>query len=281
MRNLWAIVLAALVVEGYAVASPADLKVMSFNVRYATAKDGENAWPHRKEILLDAIRGSSPDIIGVQECLLMQAQYITRELPQYAWIGMGREADGQGEMSAILYKPNVLSPIETGNFWLSETPEVPGSKSWATACTRMATWVRFRHIEADRFFMMVNAHLDHVSAQAREESAKLIVRKAAEQWADLPTVVTGDFNDKGGDCPTWQSFIDGGFQDAWLLAAEQAGPSHTFNGWKPAEEGRDERIDWILLKGPFAVSKTETVTFNRDGRNPSDHFPVVAHMTLN
>ena len=105
------------------------LAVMSFNLRYGTASDGDNAWPHRKGILVDVIRQCAPDVLGTQECLGFQAGFIAQTLPEYGWIGIGRETGAKGEMAALFYKKDVLRAEETGHFWLSETPEIHGSKS--------------------------------------------------------------------------------------------------------------------------------------------------------
>lgn len=256
------------------------IKAMSFNVRYGTAPDGANAWHQRKDLVIDVIRQCDPDIIGTQECLDFQADYIVQALPEYRWFGVGREADGRGEFMAVLYRPRVLSPIESGNFWLSETPDVPGSSSWNSACNRMVTWARFYHIESKQFFHFYNTHLDHKSEPARQGGATVLAGKLAALPANTPAIVTGDFNSVAGNSEAYRILAGAGLSDAWSAASERVGPSVTWCGWKPPREGVDERIDWILTRGPVSVSRCETVVVNRDGRYPSDHFPVIATLTI-
>ena len=254
------------------------ITVMSFNVRYAKALDGDNSWEHRKEIFADAIRHCNPDILGVQECLDVQAQFITREFPEYRWVGMEREANGTGEMAAIFYRKDLLSPIETGNFWLSDTPDMPGSKSWGSQCTRMATWVRFHHVPSGRFFHVFNTHFDHASEEARQQAAKLLLERLPK--ADAPVIITGDFNAIAEESPAWKTLADAGLTDAWVSAAEKVGPEATFGNFLPPVEGKKGRIDWIFFRGGFKATRCETVTFNKDGRYPSDHYPVLAKLLL-
>ena len=270
--------LAGLLAPGLpALAEP--LEVMSFNVRYGTAKDGENAWPKRCGILVNTLRESDPDCFGVQECLDFQAAYITQKLPEYRWIGVGREKNGGGEMTAIFYKADKLSPLAYASFWLSETPDAPGSRSWKTACSRMASWCYFRDNKTDARFYFLNTHLDHQSAEARKEGAALIARKTAEFDKAAPVIITGDFNAAAEKSAPWQAFSDAGFQDAWVASAEKVGPPITWGAFAPPDE-EHSRIDWVLFKGPIKPLRCETVLYNEDGRYPSDHYPVAARFAL-
>ncbi len=256
------------------------LTVASFNLRYGLALDGENAWPKRKELMVETIRHMNPDVLGTQECLDFQAKYLAEALPEYAWIGVGRDVGGKGEMAALFYRKDVLTVEESGHFWLSETPEVHGSRSWNTNCTRMVTWARFRHVKAGTVFQMFNTHFDHVSEEARMNSAKLLVQRAHALPEEMPVIVTGDFNASAEKSVAWKTFIDGGFKDTWLAASERVGPDITISQFKAPREAKQERIDWILASNTGAVQRCETVTFNKDGRYPSDHFPVTATIAL-
>jgi len=256
------------------------LAVMSFNVRYATAQDGDNSWPQRRGVLVNMVRSRAPDIVGAQECLLFQAQHLAKHMPEYHWIGMGREADGTGEMAAVFYKHKVLSPIRTGNFWLSETPDVPGSQSWATHCTRMVTWAAFRHVESGRRFFFFNTHFDHGSAEARDKSAGLLLERIAELAGDDPVIVTGDFNAPAEAGRPWAVLTQGDLSDSWVVAGETAGPEVTYHGWAPPQGDKKERIDWILISQGVEAERVETITYSENGRYPSDHFPVLAQVLL-
>jgi len=256
------------------------LSLMTFNLRYGTAADGDNAWPHRKETLVNAIKQSSPDIIGVQECLMFQAEYIANTLPEYHWLGIGREADGGGEMAAVFYRKNLLNPVETDYFWLSETPGVPGSRSWDTACTRMATHVRFWHRKTGLFFDVLNTHLDHESEAARVNGCALILSRANGPPKDAPVIVMGDFNADAENSAPWNACIEAGFADSWLAARQRVGPEITHGGFHAPNPGQKSRIDWILVRGPIQVEQCETVVYHENGRYPSDHFPVLARITI-
>jgi endonuclease/exonuclease/phosphatase family metal-dependent hydrolase len=256
------------------------LQVMSFNIRYGTAADKQNAWPQRKEIVAGVIRQYDPDIVGTQECLDFQAEYLVAELPRYRWFGVGRESDGGGEHMAVLYKKDVLAPIESGNFWLSETPDTPGTSSWNSACNRMVTWAKFYHLETKAFFYYFNTHLDHQSEPARQGGARVLLSRLSQLASGTPIVVTGDFNALAEKSETYSILTGGGLSDAWSTAQERAGPVATWSGFEDPREGSDRRIDWILTRGPVVVHRCETVTYNREGRYPSDHFPVFAKLTL-
>lgn len=256
------------------------LKVMSFNVRYGTALDGPNAWPLRRDLLVETIRKYDPDILGTQETLEFQAEYMAENLSGYRWIGVGRDADGGGEFTAILYKHKVLLPIESGNYWLSEDPGMPGSVSWDSSLTRMVTWIKFRHRETGTFFHYANTHFDHRGEEARQQSARLMLERIAALPQDLPVIVTGDFNAHAERSEPYRIFIEGGMSDAWTTAEHREGPVTTWSAFKAPDPDSKQRIDWILYRGPFSVEHCETVTYNDEGRYPSDHYPVFARMTL-
>ncbi|MFA7692734.1 MAG: endonuclease/exonuclease/phosphatase family protein [Candidatus Hydrogenedentes bacterium] len=257
-----------------------DLKVMSFNVRFGTANDGDNAWPHRKESFINVIKKQSPDLLGTQECLAFQADYIVEQLPEYRWIGIDRDVSGKGEMTAIFYRKDAFFPLESGNFWLSETPDVPASKSWDTSLTRIATWVHFYHPETQSTFYYYNTHLDHRGPEARKESVALIAKHIEAKAGGQPVILTGDFNAYAEKSAPYDVAMENGFTDAWRVAKEQIGPTVTFTAFKDPGDAENKRIDWILLKGNFEVSTCETDTYIENGRLPSDHYPVIGTMRL-
>lgn len=270
----------AIAVCGGIAAQEIELGVMSYNLRYGTALDGENAWPNRKEILLRSIEAYDPDIIGTQETLDFQAEYLVQTLKGgYRRLGIDRDANTRGEAVTVLYRHSLLLPVEYGNFWLSETPEAPASKSWDSSLTRMVTWIRFYHLPTKRFFLFYNTHFDHRGEEARRQSAALMCRDAATRQAGLPIVVTGDFNARAENSAAWTTFIEHGFQDAWLLAKERVGPPITWSAFGPPAD-EDRRIDWILVKGDAEVPVCETVLYNEEGRYPSDHYAVHARIRL-
>jgi len=265
---------------GFAHSEPFSLDVMSFNIRFGTANDGENSWEHRRDLVVTMLRERAPDLVGMQECLDFQADYIVEKLPEYRWFGMGREADATGERMAVFYKWQQFSPIEVKNFWLSETPDVPGSRSWDAACSRMVTAARFYHHQTRQYLTFCNTHLDHVSEAARQKGAEVLLKYIASIDPALPVVVTGDFNSDAVRSAAWTTLVQGDIRDAWLVAGATAGPTVTFNAFKPLQPGDDSRIDWILVRGPIAVERCETVVYGEDGHYASDHFAVTAHLNV-
>ena len=256
------------------------LRVMTFNIRYGTAPDGENHWLKRRELLADTIRQYQPGILGLQECLESQGEYLHEKLPEYAWHGLGRNRDGSSEMTAVFYRKDRFALLQLENFWLSETPDEPGSMGWDARITRMATRVRLYDRQTGRRFTLVNTHFDHVGEQAREQSVGVVVRNLSQcpPPPDEPVLLIGDFNAAAGQSAPYTAAISAGFQDAWVQAAERKGPSITFNGFKPVDPGADNRIDWILYRGNIEPLVCETVDRSENGRFPSDHFPVFARI---
>ncbi len=280
-RRFTAIAVILLALGSTAALGDIPLTVMSFNIRYGTANDGDNSWEHRKDIVVGMLREKAPTIIGTQECLDFQADYLVAHLPHYRWFGVGREADGNGERMAVLYRSDLVSPIDSGNFWLSETPDVPGTSSWNSACNRMATWAKFYHHESKTFFYYVNTHLDHKSEAARQSGAHVLLDFINTLPENAPVILTGDFNSTAVHSEPYTILTDGGMTDAWGAARDQVGPSVTWSAFKAPEPGTNRRIDWILTRGPVAVNRCETVTYNQGGRYPSDHFPVIAQLHIN
>ncbi|MFN3322057.1 MAG: endonuclease/exonuclease/phosphatase family protein [Bryobacteraceae bacterium] len=249
------------------------LRVLTFNIRLRK-DEGRDAWENRRDLVVDVLRAKSPDVFGLQEAYLDQAQYIAAKLPQYDWFGESRRPKREDERVAIFYRRDVLRLIEHGDFWLSETPETPGSSSWKMNVPRIATWGLFELPSGGRFYYC-NTHFSHreiEEQEARVESATLICRKLLELPA-VPAIVTGDFNAPAGD-EVYRVFRDM-LEDAWESAASRTGPAETFHGFNGKEEDK-RRIDWILYRGPWRVLEAETITYHVDDRYPSDHFPVFA-----
>lgn len=258
--------------------APADdaLRVMSFNLRYASGAD-PFTWDQRAPETVALLRQRRPHVIGTQEGEYHQLRDLQRGLDDYRWIGLGRDGGSRGEFMAIFYDPARLEPLAFDHFWLSDTPETMGSNTWGAACTRMATWVRFRDREQDTEFFAVNTHFDHVSAAAREKSAELIRARVAQLDAALPVVLLGDFNCAAGSSAPYEALTDAGpFDDAFEVARERGLRCASFNGWKAPREGA--LIDWILVRGEVVVEHVEVVTFDAEKPFPSDHFPVAARL---
>jgi endonuclease/exonuclease/phosphatase family metal-dependent hydrolase len=261
-----------------------DVKVMSFNIRYGTAKDGPNAWEGRREFLVETIRAFGPDLLGTQETLGFQRDYLAENLPGYAVLGVGRD-DGadKGEMMALYYRTDRFEPLRSGHFWLSQTPDEIGSKSWDTSLPRMATWVVLKDKNNPDAppIAFINTHFDHIGREARLESARLIRAKAAEIGAGCRVVVTGDFNTGEGSDP-YKALFDpaqgptAALRDAFRVANPERTPEEgTFGNFR-ADAVKGARIDWIGLSPDWNVESCSIDRTSKDGRTPSDHFPVTA-----
>jgi endonuclease/exonuclease/phosphatase family metal-dependent hydrolase len=231
-------------------------------------------------LIAECVKSISPDLIGTQEGLYPQLKDLTADLPEYAWIGLGREGGSKSEFMAIFYKKVRLEPLAFDHFWLSDTPTVIGSSTWGNSNKRMVTWVRFRDRDTGHEFYHFNTHLDHQIQLARERGAELIRQRISELNTSLPVLLTGDFN-AGADNKAHTILTSDDFlKDTWNLAKERRGEGlGTFNGFKGIPRN-NTRIDWILARGNVEVDATEIVTFSRDSQFPSDHFPLVTWLRL-
>jgi endonuclease/exonuclease/phosphatase family metal-dependent hydrolase len=254
------------------------LRVMSFNVRYPAKSDGANQWEFRRDLLVDTIKEEDPDIFGTQELFYEQGEHISGKLPQYLWFGLSRRGNRQDEHMGVFYKKSSLQLVASGNFWLSSKPEEPGSMSWNVSLPRMVTWGLFETSGSGRKFYFYNTHFPHRAedAAARIRCAEVILDRVAGLPADVPFIMTGDFNAPAGG-EVHQMFTSV-LRDAWATALTRSGPEHTFNGFGTITSGA--RIDWILYRGELKPREAETVTRTRDNRFPSDHYPVLAVFEL-
>lgn len=260
-----------------------ELNVMTFNIRLNTANDSLNAWPYRKDKLASQVLYYKVHLLGVQEALHEQMVDLRERLTRYKSIGGGRD-DGKekGEYSAIFFDTTRLQLLKTAMFWLSETPEIPGSKSWDAAITRMVTWAKFRDRKTGKTFFAFNTHFDHIGKVARRESAHIILKKVKEIAGNAAVVFTGDFNAQPADEPIM--VIRDKTDPLFLIDSKELsvtghyGPTGTFNGFK-SKETSDQPIDYIFLKGKWKVGTHATLSESWDGRFASDHFSVIATLT--
>jgi len=254
------------------------LRVMTFNVRYPAPSDGADRWELRRDLLVSTIREKDPDLIGSQELFYEQGQYIVEKAPDYTWFGISRRGNREDEHMGVFYKKDKFRLIDSGNFWLSETPETPGSMSWNVSLPRMVTWGLFEVKAGGRRFFFYNTHFPHrrEDDEARLQCARVLIDKINRLPKDVPFILTGDFNSIP-DSPPYTAFT-AMLRDSRLDAGGRTGPDGTNSGFRGSTEGR--RIDWILYRGALKVSESETVIYTRDGRYPSDHFPVLAVLDL-
>lgn len=283
-----ALLLTACAAQGPAVGRTASeeltVRVLSFNIRYGTAPDGLNAWPHRKDLVYEVIRGQDSDFVGLQEALRFQIDAIRKAVPVYDEVGVGRD-DGKeaGEYSAILYKPDRWREADSGTLWLSDTPDVPGSTTWGNEITRIITWGRFVEKESGRGIWVFNTHFDHQSQPSRVKSAELLASRIASRRPQEPVIVTGDFN-AGEENPAILYLKDTtnqtpvGLVDTFRVLHPDAEAVGTGGGFEGQRDG--PKIDYVFAEPDAEVRGARIIREHRNGRYPSDHFPVYAEIAL-
>jgi endonuclease/exonuclease/phosphatase family metal-dependent hydrolase len=260
-----------------ATSAPASLVVMTFNIRYGTANDGDNRWERRREQQFELIKAEQPDVIGLQEALHAQIDEILAAVPGYAMVGVGRSDGGQaGEYAALLYKRARLTVRMTDTFWLSDSPRLVASKTWGNTIERICTWARFDDKTGPSFYIY-NVHLDHQSQPSRERSVELVLKTIAAREPAAPVIVTGDFN--AGEANPATKAMATRFADSFRMLHPQASEVGTFTGFELGKT-QGEKIDYIFVEPGTPVTRAEILRAARDGRYPSDHFPVVAELRL-
>ena len=271
MRKLFPVFFTALLLLGCRQ-EPVYLNVMSFNVRNSAADDGENAWELRRPASIAMLETWNPDIVGMQEVLPDQQEYITEQLPRYVAFGIGRNDGVEGERMTVLYNSEVLEKLDGGTWWLSETPDVP-SVGWDAKYPRTATWVLMKDLRCGKQFYFVNTHLDHRGVEARRNGLAMVVSKIREMNPDIPMVLTGDFNVEPGDPAL--SALDGLMVSA-RESASVTEDTHSFNGYNPEPQ---TTIDYIYYSQFASACEFHVVTEPFLGIPfISDHYPIVAQL---
>jgi endonuclease/exonuclease/phosphatase family metal-dependent hydrolase len=261
---------------------------MSFNVRFARAghseRATENNWNDakfpRRERTIRVIREYKPDLLGVQEAREEQISDLREALPEFEFYGVGRD-DGKtaGEFSGIFFRKDRFSKSAAGSFWLSATPDTPGTTFAANKLPRIASWVKLNDQKSKREFIFLNMHWDHQDESAREKSAKLVRNRLDEIAKNLPAIVTGDLNSHE-DTKAFAALADAGSSNRGLadsyreLHPARAKNEASFDDWRGTVKG--SRIDFILHTVEFSPTAAEILRTSYDGRWPSDHYPVIA-----
>ncbi len=255
------------------------LDVMSYNLRYASAT-GPNNWPARRPVMRNLLLQERPDVLGTQEGVYSQLKELASDLPDYRWIGLGRDGGSRGEFMAVFYRQDRLEPLDFNHFWLSDTPEVMGSTTWGNTNRRMVTWVRFEDRQTKKVFHFWNTHFDHQIETARQKAAGLIRDRIAQVPTSTPVILLGDFNADSGASRCYEILTrESGLKDTWHAAKTRSNEDvNSFNNFEPLERN-SRRIDWILFRGEARVQHAGVVTTKAENQWPSDHFPVTARLT--
>jgi endonuclease/exonuclease/phosphatase family metal-dependent hydrolase len=250
------------------------LKVMSFNIRCASAPDGEHCWANRRQLVIERIRAFAPDLLGLQECRDdEQAAFVRAALAEYEFVGVRRRGEGDSavEMAPLMYRRGRFDELQRGHFWLGTEPDKPGCQSWGAAYPRTASWVRLQlRAEHSPPFAFVNTHFDY-QGTAREESARLLNRWVRAAPRGEAAILSGDFNAER-DSEAFRELTAGGvLHEALQDCGVDGGSYHDYG-----RAATLEAIDWILASPQLRTEVAEVDRFNHDGRYPSDHFPVTA-----
>lgn len=267
--------------------SDADLRVMTFNIRFGTAKDGINHWEHRRDLVVQIVRRTAPDIVGYQEMMPSQERYLLEQAPGYDLSGSVQELEGRSQRSEsaqIAWKADRFDKLDAGMFYISRTPDQPGGDDWDSAAPRRVEWVRLVDRRADgRELFVFNTHFDHRGKQARVEGARLMRDRLEQIVGDAPVVVLGDFNSHAPTDEPCILLMAAGrdtpprLTDAFAAAHPDASWTGTFNGFDGKPE-RQRRIDWVLHSHHFTPIEAMIDRTHFDGRFPSDHYPVTADL---
>jgi endonuclease/exonuclease/phosphatase family metal-dependent hydrolase len=240
---------------------------------------GHAPWSRRQEMVLSMLRFHQPDVLGAQELLLPMLRGLEAGLPDYAWVGVGRD-DGRekGEFTPIFYRHDRFDLLAADTFWLAPDPAAP-ARGWGAACARTVTWAKLRHRPSERESFHFNTHFDHFSAKARRESARLLLRRIDDLTAGRPVVVTGDLNCRESSA-AYGILTGSALKDARACGENPPlGPRKTWRGFLPGGVGGG-RLDYVFVSGGIRVIQHAVLADHWDGRFASDHLPVAADLAF-
>lgn len=256
------------------------LRVATFNIRYDNSDDGINIWKLRKDSVSSFLARQELGIFGLQEALYNQLQDLKQALPEYNALGLGRD-DGKtkGEYSPVFYNKYRFTALNWGVFWLSTTPQKPGSIGWDAVCTRIATWVKLKDKKSGKIFYFFNTHFDHIGVEARKNSALLIQKQVRLIAGNSLTILTGDFNASSDDVAyKTMTNAKSGFVDTRVVAQKVSGVAWSFHDFGQTPLAERPLIDFIFIKGAITVVSSNTPFIERNGHFLSDHNPVLVEL---
>jgi endonuclease/exonuclease/phosphatase family metal-dependent hydrolase len=270
-----------------------NLRIMSFNIRRGTAKDGRNHWIFRRSRVQEILNRYRPDVLGLQEALDFQISEIRTMLPGYEMVGLGNLGGSKGLHNAIFYDAArfLLSAEET--FWFSDTTDIPGSRGWGNIIPRTCTWARLIEKESHQAFYFYNIHLDHISLRSRKKSVVLLTRFIHERSSPDPFVLTGDFNARERSSPIQylkgKSVLKMKYQDGILnpeplmdtfrVRYPNSRNVATFHGFRRIFFRF--RLDYIFVPASVSIQDATIIQLRWKKCYPSDHFPLFSHINLN
>ncbi|HXH73810.1 MAG TPA: endonuclease/exonuclease/phosphatase family protein [Bacteriovoracaceae bacterium] len=255
------------------------LCLITCNIRFDNPADGDNAWNHRRSLLIDTLMAHSPDIIATQEGRYTQLMNMAEMLPEFELIDAHRSWIKERMYPSFFIRKSKFEILKSDDIWLSETPQIAGSRSFESAFPRLMTWVKVQPVNSENNLLFVNTHLDHIKPETRMSQIGVLSQEIRKFWKEESSIVfMGDFNDS----PDSQvrkllekDFL--GVQDAWKLynSTEQSS-HHAFKG----EMQNGARIDWILVDKRLKIETCIMDKSRRDGKYPTDHFPIVCNISI-
>ena len=268
------------------------LNIMSFNIRRGTAKDGRNHWSFRRNLVHEILDRYRPDVLGLQEAMDFQITALHRMLPGYEMVGTGSLGGSKGMHTAIFFNAARFSLSDEGTLWLSDTPDIPGSKGWGNVLPRTCTWVRLVEKDSRQAFYFYNTHLDHISLRSRKKSVVFLAQHIHARSFPDPFVLMGDFNARERSAPI--QFLKGkaylktkakgwGLNPTPLLDTFRLQhPDHrnvvTFHGFRRFVFRF--RFDYIFVPSSIRVQDAKIIQLRWKKRYPSDHFPLLARIEI-
>jgi endonuclease/exonuclease/phosphatase family metal-dependent hydrolase len=269
-----------------------DLNVMSFNIRRGTANDGRNHWVFRRNRVREILSHYRPDVLGLQEAMDFQISAIRTMLPGYEMVGTGNLGGSEGLHNAIFYDAARFTLSEEGTFWLSDTPNIPGSKGWGNIIRRTCSWARLIEKESRQAFYFYNTHLDHISLRSRKKSVVLLTQHIHARSYPDPFVLTGDFNAREKSAPI--QYLKGEILLGTKTTGRALNPSpliDTFRVHHPNQRHAGTfhgfrkfffrlKIDYIFVPASVRVQDAQIITMRCKECYPSDHFPLITSISI-
>lgn len=286
MKNTIYVLLALIASTLFCACGEKEIKVnvMSFNIRMDNPEDSLNNWKYRKDVAAQIIKDQNIDIVGTQEVLNNQLQDLLERLPDYNYIGVGREDGKQkGEYAALFYKKERFEEEDSGTFWLSETPDVAGSKGWDGACERVASWAVLKDKETGKKIFAINTHLDHVGETARQKGVTLLIDRAKQLSNGLPVIITGDFNAERESGVIKHALDPNNSMqlfDSYAIASTTDNAKWTFHDFGKLPEEERPYIDYIFVNKSVIVDEYKVMDEKLNDIYLSDHCPIVAKLTI-
>jgi endonuclease/exonuclease/phosphatase family metal-dependent hydrolase len=255
------------------------LCLISSNIRFDNPSDGVNAWPHRRYLLKETLLKHSPDIIATQEGRFNQLKDFEELLEDFEIVDNHRSWIKERMYPTFFIRKKAFELIKSEDLWLSETPDIAGSKSFDSAFPRLMTWMKLQPSNSDLNFLVINTHLDHIKQETRKSQIQVLAQEIKRVWdRNSYLLITGDFNDSPDS--EVRKHLEIEFPeliDSWkLFHTEEETSHHTFNGI--CDGG--SRIDWILVDERVQIKNSILDKNTIGGKYPSDHFPVVCSIEV-